>query len=94
MVGVRSTIHQVLRARGYDPIALDPWYFPTPKAYRTLLEEAGFIVQSCRESSSPLDPQRLIPWATHRARTSYYSTTDRSRRLVSDIRDIFPLPSF
>lgn len=50
MVGVRSTIHQVLRAKGYDPVPLDPWYFPTPRAYRALLEGAGFIVNSCGES--------------------------------------------
>jgi trans-aconitate methyltransferase len=43
-----ATIHQALmdrmRALGYDPEALNPWYFPTPVAYQTQLEAAGFEV--------------------------------------------------
>jgi trans-aconitate methyltransferase len=43
-----ATIHQALmdrmRALGYDPEALNPWYFPTPEAYQTQLEAAGFEV--------------------------------------------------
>ena len=34
VVGVRSALHQVLRRRGYDPIELDPWYFPTADEYK------------------------------------------------------------
>jgi trans-aconitate methyltransferase len=44
-----ATIHQALmagmRALGYDPEILNPWYFPTPEAYQTQLEAAGFEVQ-------------------------------------------------
>jgi SAM-dependent methyltransferase len=32
--GIRSTLHAVLRRRGYDPVALDPWYFPSVASYR------------------------------------------------------------
>ena len=32
-MGVRAAIHQVLRARGIDPVPLDPWYFPTAEQY-------------------------------------------------------------
>jgi trans-aconitate methyltransferase len=43
-----ATIHQALmagmRALGYDPEILNPWYFPTPEAYRTELEAGGFEV--------------------------------------------------
>ena len=33
-VGVRSHVHQVLREKGKDPVALDPWYFPTAEEYQ------------------------------------------------------------
>ena len=46
MVAVRSQLHAILAARGHDPAALDPWYFPTPTAYRKVLESAGFRVES------------------------------------------------
>jgi trans-aconitate methyltransferase len=43
-----ATIHQALMAGmrefGYDPETLNPWYFPTPEAYQTQLEAAGFEV--------------------------------------------------
>ncbi|KAH9947415.1 S-adenosyl-L-methionine-dependent methyltransferase, partial [Amylocystis lapponica] len=45
-VGVRVALYHVLRSRGYDPAELDPWYFPSPGAYTSLLESAGFDVQS------------------------------------------------
>lgn len=51
MVGVRSALHSVLKARGHDATALDPWYFPTATSYRTILEKAGLRVESCGTSS-------------------------------------------
>jgi trans-aconitate methyltransferase len=43
-----ATIHQALldrmRAFGYDPEVLNPWYFPTREAYQIQLEAAGFEV--------------------------------------------------
>jgi len=44
--GVRSSLYRALSARGYDAAALDPWYFPSDTTYRTLLENAGFKVES------------------------------------------------
>lgn len=43
-VGLRSALHSVLRRRGIDPEATDPWYFPSPEEYRKVLEAAGFTV--------------------------------------------------
>lgn len=31
--GVRATLHHTIRARGINPIHLDPWYFPTANQY-------------------------------------------------------------
>jgi len=45
-----ATVHEVLIAgltrRGIDAAAADPWYFPTPEAYRAKLEARGFAVAS------------------------------------------------
>ncbi|KAK4704318.1 hypothetical protein P7C70_g1894, partial [Phenoliferia sp. Uapishka_3] len=46
MVGVRSTLHAVLREHGHNPASMDPWYFPTAEAYQSILESAGFRVES------------------------------------------------
>jgi SAM-dependent methyltransferase len=33
VTGVRSAIHSVMRSKGHNPEALDPWYFPTIEEY-------------------------------------------------------------
>lgn len=58
MVGVRSTLHQVLAEHGVDASTVDPWFFPSPEVYTALLEKAGFKVESCGACSFPILP----PW--------------------------------
>ncbi|KAI9454116.1 S-adenosyl-L-methionine-dependent methyltransferase [Russula earlei] len=41
IAGVRDALHAALRKRGIDPIARDPWFFPTPEEYTALLRSAG-----------------------------------------------------
>ena len=41
---IRQALHQVLQDRGFDPLSLDPWFFPTARDYRARLEAAGFVV--------------------------------------------------
>ena len=38
MAAVRVAMHAALWRRGVDPLAVDPWYFPTPNECRRLLE--------------------------------------------------------
>ncbi|KZT12133.1 S-adenosyl-L-methionine-dependent methyltransferase [Laetiporus sulphureus 93-53] len=45
-IGVRTALHQVLRTRGYNPVELDPWYFPSTEGYQSLLESCGFEVKT------------------------------------------------
>lgn len=35
--GVRAALHHAIRAKGIDPIPLDPWYFPTVKQYEKVV---------------------------------------------------------
>ncbi|KAF4562610.1 hypothetical protein EYR36_004004 [Pleurotus pulmonarius] len=42
--GVRSALHVALRRRNYNPVAMDPWFFPSAHDYQTLLSSAGFKV--------------------------------------------------
>jgi trans-aconitate methyltransferase len=39
-------ITTLLAARDIDASAWNPWYFPTPEAYRNLLEGRGFVIDS------------------------------------------------
>ena len=43
---VREVLIAGLTRRGIDAAAADPWYFPTPEAYRAKLEARGFAVAS------------------------------------------------
>jgi len=43
-VGIRGVLHRVLMQRGHNPVALDPWYFPSVDDYQQLLVSAGFTV--------------------------------------------------
>lgn len=40
-LGVRDALHAALKKRGKDPVAKDPWFFPTPDQYTALLRSAG-----------------------------------------------------
>ncbi|KAJ7727380.1 S-adenosyl-L-methionine-dependent methyltransferase [Mycena metata] len=43
-IGIRGALHRSLKSRGYDPIALDPWFFPSVEEYTKLLTAASFEV--------------------------------------------------
>jgi len=41
ITSVRDALHGALRKRGLDPLARDPWFFPTPNQYMELLGSAN-----------------------------------------------------
>jgi SAM-dependent methyltransferase len=43
---IRGALHTALRERGVDPLSVDPWYFPSDDEYRSLLEAAGFVLET------------------------------------------------
>ncbi|TFK40701.1 S-adenosyl-L-methionine-dependent methyltransferase [Crucibulum laeve] len=70
-IGIRSALHQALLARGYDPVELDPWYFPSTEDYEQLLRSAGFDITyiSLIPRITPL-PTGLYGWIECFARNS------------------------
>jgi hypothetical protein len=61
--GLRSNIYTVLKAHGYDPAELDPWYFPSAETYGELLTSYGFSIKQIElePRMTPL-PGRLADW--------------------------------
>lgn len=60
---IRAALHTALRKRYIDPETVDPWYFPSPEAYRSKLEAHGFRVDSIQLIPRPTPlPGDLIPW--------------------------------
>jgi len=39
---IRWALHAGLRRRGIEPLAVDPWYYPSAQEYSRLLKQAGF----------------------------------------------------
>ncbi|KAL4249284.1 S-adenosyl-L-methionine-dependent methyltransferase superfamily protein [Abortiporus biennis] len=91
VVGVRSAIHSVLRKRGYDPLQLDPWYFPSSEAYTKLLTSAGFSVKSIglHPRITPL-PGPLYDWVWLFGRESYFSgfSDEEAREICNEVQSI------
>ena len=63
---VRQIIEAVLAAlarRGIDGEAVNPWYFPSPEAYRERLEAGGFTVETIELFPRPTPlPGELADW--------------------------------
>lgn len=62
-----APIHAALRAgaeaRGHDPDALDPWYFPTETAYLDRLVTAGFHIERSHSFERPTQlPGDVTDW--------------------------------
>ena len=60
---VRSALHGALRRRGIDPLAIDPWYFPSAEDFSNLLVNSSFTVRSIEiiQRPTPL-PGELLDW--------------------------------
>nr|GAT50614.1 predicted protein [Mycena chlorophos] len=44
-IGIRSHLHRSLKARGYDAVSMDPWFFPSVAEYSKLLTAASFDIK-------------------------------------------------
>jgi trans-aconitate methyltransferase len=64
---IRSAVREAADAAGVDATRLgDPWFFPTPAHYATLLEDGGFRVRLMEhfDRLTPLDdcPEGVVDW--------------------------------
>lgn len=63
VAAIRAALYAVIRQRGLDPTALDPWYFPEEAVYVALLADNGFVVQHSELVARPtLLPTGLSGW--------------------------------
>lgn len=90
-IGLRSTLHQVLRKRGIDPLQVDPWYFPRAEHYAKVLESEGFEVKhtSLHPRITPL-PGHLADWLRTFARTSLLASMgdEEAEEVMQEVSDI------
>jgi trans-aconitate methyltransferase len=60
---VRSALHETLRRRGIDPLARDPWYFPSAQDFSSLLVKSSFTVRAIEIIRRPTQiPGELFDW--------------------------------
>jgi trans-aconitate methyltransferase len=60
---IRSALHGALRRRGVDPIAIDPWYYPSTEDFSKLLVNSGLIVHYIEIIPRPTQlPGELLDW--------------------------------
>ena len=75
-----DAISAELAQRGIDANVWNPWYFPTPLAYRELLESGGFVVDSMRLFERPT-PQAgdVVHWLRLFAQSFAAAVPDHER---------------
>ncbi|MFC4353254.1 class I SAM-dependent methyltransferase [Fodinicurvata halophila] len=63
VAAIRAALHEALSRRGDDPLALSPWYFPSPAAYASKLRNHGFRVMEIASFARPTPlPGALHAW--------------------------------
>jgi trans-aconitate methyltransferase len=63
VAAIVSAMHAVLKANGYDPENLNPWYYPSVSDYTERLERAGFRVSQIELIHRPTPlPAGLRAW--------------------------------
>ncbi|KAG8963651.1 hypothetical protein FRC03_002695 [Tulasnella sp. 419] len=95
-IGVRSALHLVLKARGYKPEELDPWYFPSIEEYRTLLEEEGFEIKHISLNPRITNlPGDLKDWLRTFCRTTWLGamSDEEAEDIISEVEQISSVDS-
>jgi len=91
VIGVRSAIHHVLKARGIDAKKLDPWFFPSVAEYQHILESGGFQVNhiSLSPRITPL-PGPLTDWMRTFTRSGILGdmTDEEAEEVMKEAQDI------
>ncbi|AAW42081.2 conserved hypothetical protein [Cryptococcus deneoformans JEC21] len=86
--GVRAALHHAIRAKGIDPVPLDPWYFPTAKQYEKVLQSGGLIPSNVHLVPRPTPlPTTLEGWLVTFARNSFLSSfsDDEAKAIMKEV---------
>ena len=85
---VRQALHASLRCRGFDPLAVDPWYYPSVAQYTAVLNSSGFDVQSMELIPRPTRlPGDVLEWLDLFAQP-FINALDRNERqnFIDEVR--------
>jgi trans-aconitate methyltransferase len=60
---LRAALHAGLLRQGIDPRTIDPWYFPSPAEYSSVLNKCGFTVEYIELIPRPTQlPGDILDW--------------------------------
>ena len=93
VAAIATALLAVVERRGIDGVAISPWYFPTPDAYRARLVEHGFEIVSIDLISRPTPlPTDMEGWLQTMAGTFFAALEpgDRPAALAETIRLLAP----
>lgn len=63
VAAIRTALHAVLRHRNVDPLAVDPWTFPTDREWSETLDRAGFRIDRVELFARPTPlPTDMAGW--------------------------------
>lgn len=85
IAAVVTALGAVLKARGIDVATVNPWFYPTPEAYRERLEKAGFKVESIALIPRPTPlPTGMAGWLTTFAGLFFAALPEEDRAVAQD----------
>jgi SAM-dependent methyltransferase len=85
VAAIRVALHAVLAHAGYDPLATDPWFFPTPEEYRSRLHSQGFAVDRIELIPRPTPlPTDIGPWLDTFAAGLFHAAPEADRISLRD----------
>lgn len=81
IVHIRGALHASLEKRGLIPADVDPWYFPSPAEYGSLLRSCGFEVESLEHFDRPTElTSGMVNWLESVARPVLQAVPAGERR--------------
>jgi trans-aconitate methyltransferase len=94
---IRSALYAALAKRDIDPVAVDPWYYPSSEEYSQLLSKAGFKLAFIELIPRPTKlPGDILGWLEIFAQPFTIAVTEQERssflqevrnELASSLRD-------
>jgi trans-aconitate methyltransferase len=86
---IRGILHDGVRRHGIDPWKVDPWYYPSPEDYATLLRKHGFTVSYIEllPRATPL-PGDILGWLEVFAQPFTKAVAkDQRKQFLDEIRE-------